>query len=209
MASKKPESEESREKRLSRIRGYYHADKDRKKSMNAAWRLANPEKVTAGMARWRAANKEKVKEGQAAWHRKNGRAWMKDLREGRKGPFGPDDGPDWQVKNRLDYLEKKRASTNRRRREVFLEALSRYGGDPPVCYCCGENIVMLLGLDHVSGGGNSHRKEYGNPKTSDLARRLGWPPLFRVACHSCNLGSHLNGGTCPHQKVHSKAVSSE
>jgi hypothetical protein len=34
---------------------------------------------------------------------------------------------------------------------------------------------------------------------SQWAKRNGWPPIFRVACHNCNHGLFRLGGICPHQ----------
>jgi hypothetical protein len=82
---------------------------------------------------------------------------------------------------------------------VALEALSHYGGEPPKCYCCGERLLLLLSLDHINGGGTKHRKETKMTRTCEWAKQNGWPTIFRVACHSCNLGAHLNGGICPHK----------
>lgn len=82
------------------------------------------------------------------------------------------------------------------RKRTQLEALQHYGGK---CFCCGEKETLFLGLDHIGGGGTQHREETGM-RTSAWAKKNGWPPIFQVACHNCNLGRHLNGGICPHQK---------
>jgi len=154
------------------------------------------------MQAWREANPGRTAALAKAWRQENptyNSTYMKQRSEGLIGPFTPADGPDWQARNREEYLKRKRKSTNQRRREVFLEALKVYGGDPPRCYCCGETIVMLLGLDHIEGGGTKHRREV-TTRMYEWAKRNNWPKIFRVACHSCNLGAHLNGGTCPHQE---------
>ncbi len=174
-----PESPEARVRRLARSRTY-----------NKKWREANSERQKKYFRDWRKGNPE------------YGVNYMKDRREGRIGPFGPEDGEDWQGRNREDFLKIKRENTNRRRREIFLEALQHYSGkEEPECYCCGEKTLQLLCLDHVDGGGNEHRREIGKIRVYVWAKREGWPPLFRVACHSCNTGAHLNGGVCPHQSA--------
>lgn len=150
--------------------------------------------------RYYQANKDRLLEANKEWRDQNSayvKTYMKGRREGMIGAFSPSDGPDWQARNREAFLATKRENTNRRRREVFFEALQTYGGQNPSCYCCGENVVMLLGLDHIDGGGNKHRKEIGG-HVHVWAKRHGWPRIFRVACHSCNLGTYLNGGVCPH-----------
>ncbi len=180
------ESKEARENRLDRYKRYYQKHKEKHLARNKEWREENP---------------ERVKEVQREWQRKYGREHMKKRREGLIGLHGPDDGDDWQERNREHHLAQKRENTNRRRQEVFMEALEHYGGSPPKCYCCGESIPILLCLDHVEGEGNKHRKENKISHLSQWAKRNDWPDLFRVACHSCNMGAHLNGGVCPHQQA--------
>lgn len=177
-----PESPAARTKRLARQRTYRSNNADKIATLNAAWRAEHPEQKEY-TKEWRARNPNYTKE------------WNRARREGRIGPFSAADGPDWQVRNRETFLEAKRESTNRRRREIFLEALNHYGGR---CYCCGDDEPLCLGLDHINGGGNEHRREIKD-RQAIWAKRHGWPALFRVACHSCNLAAHLNGGTCPHQ----------
>src|SRR5579859_5930888 len=41
-------------------------------------------------------------------------------------------------------------------------ALRQYGGDPPMCRCCGEPNVEFLTLDHIGGGGSAHRRVSGS-----------------------------------------------
>lgn len=187
-----PESPEARERRRQRVRDYHERHKEAHNQKARDWKKANPGVAEAQTREWRATHKGYV------------RQWMKERREGLKGPYGPEDGPDWQERSRQFWLEKKRESTNRRRQDIKLEALAHYSnGENPRCYCCGESHPLLLGLDHINGGGTKHRKEEKISKISQWAKRNNWPPIFRVACHSCNLGSHLNGGTCPHQETKS------
>lgn len=150
----------------------------------------------AGRYKQHKSNAEYLK----AWREDNPtytKQYMKGRREGVIGPYGPEDRVDWRERNRAEFLAAKRESTNRRRREVFEEALQRYGR---CCYCCGEREPLCLGLDHIEGKGNEHRREI-KMRAALWAKRNGWPPLFRVACHSCNLAAHLNGGTCPHKQA--------
>lgn len=78
------------------------------------------------------------------------------------------------------------------------EALAVYGRS---CYCCGESQPTFLSLDHIDGKGTEHRRAMGSRMSAvTWAKRHGWPPIFRTACHNCNQGAFLNGGTCPHQR---------
>lgn len=183
---KKNESSDAKTNRLTRSRSYHKEHRDEQIKSSRKWRDDHYEESLI-------ANRE--------WHRKYGKDYMKKRRTGLIGPFSKADGPDWKFRNREHFLALKRESANRRNREITVEGLKHYGGDNPRCYCCGESELLLLGLDHIAGGGAKHRKETGMRNTSGWAKNNNWPPIFRVACHSCNLGSHLNGGTCPHQKV--------
>ena len=55
-------------------------------------------------------------------------------------------------------IEIARARSRRYNQELRMECLTQYGGTPPVCACCGEGRVEFLGIDHISGGGQRHRK---------------------------------------------------
>jgi hypothetical protein len=89
-------------------------------------------------------------------------------------------------------------------RDIKAETFEAYGGAK--CYCCGETIFVLLGIDHMNNDGAQHRKEMTGSTRSGGGRvlylwlkRNNWPSGFQVACFSCNMGRHLNGGICPHQ----------
>lgn len=76
-------------------------------------------------------------------------------------------------------------------------AFDGYGG--PVCKCCGTTILAFLTIDHIDGGGYSHRRDNGL-QGSALYRWLvknNFPAGYRVLCFNCNSGRHINGGVCP------------
>lgn len=91
-----------------------------------------------------------------------------------------------------------RALATESHRRMRLEALTRYGGDPPTCACCGEGIVQFLAIDHVNGGGAEHRRAVGS-KVHLWLKRNGWPDGYQVLCHNCNSAKGFYG-TCPHQE---------
>jgi hypothetical protein len=88
--------------------------------------------------------------------------------------------------------------------KLKLEVFNAYGG--PICFCCGETIVLLLSVDHINNDGAAHRRELysrngrsGGKKLYRWLKQNHFPPGFQVACFSCNMGRHLNGGVCPHK----------
>ena len=87
-------------------------------------------------------------------------------------------------------------------RRLRLAALVFYGGEVPRCGCCGESEVKFLGIDHIEGGGNEHRKEMtqGGLHIYLWLRRNGYPEGFQVLCHNCNLSKGYYG-ECPHSII--------
>lgn len=92
--------------------------------------------------------------------------------------------------NKLWYQKKK---------QLRLEVLGRYGG---LCECCSEAHPEFLAIDHISGGGNKHRKILKGQYVSiyRFLKTNNYPLGFRVLCHNCNssIGYY---GYCPHKKI--------
>jgi hypothetical protein len=106
-----------------------------------------------------------------------------------------------------EYAKANRAvlSENRRiwRSTTKMEALRRYGGDPPRCACCDERHIEFLNLDHINGDGGAIRRV--NPRMSGLylalwLKKNGWPDGIRVLCWNCN-ASRGSYGYCPHERA--------
>jgi len=101
-------------------------------------------------------------------------------------------------------LASRAASERRRRQRAVLRCLRAYGGVKPVCFCCGENDIRFLTLDHVNNDGSKHRALLGCKPGSKMAFKLiklNFPTDFpiQVACFNCNLGRERNGTVCPHK----------
>lgn len=85
------------------------------------------------------------------------------------------------------------------RKKAKIDCLNAYGNK---CSCCGEDKVEFLGIDHVEGGGNKHRKKIGN-RVHFAVRKEGYPDKYRILCHNCNLSLGFFG-YCPHNKLLTK-----
>jgi hypothetical protein len=96
---------------------------------------------------------------------------------------------EWRKKN----LERDLLSKREDRKILRQKIISAYGGK---CACCGESRIEFLGIDHIGGGGNKHRKSIKNNLYSWLVKQ-NFPKGFRMLCHNCNqsLGHY---GYCPH-----------
>ena len=88
------------------------------------------------------------------------------------------------------------------------DAIAAYGG---FCYCCGEDNIKLLTLDHSFNDGNVSRRQARANRAfrggRDFYRYLqlqGYPQDLglRAACWNCNCGRQYNSnkGVCPHQE---------
>ncbi len=85
-----------------------------------------------------------------------------------------------------------------RKAAIRLEVLKYYSkSDTPNCACCGENHIQFLGIDHINGEGNKHRKSISNNLYKWLYKS-GFPAGFQVLCHNCNLARGFYG-RCPHE----------
>ncbi len=75
-----------------------------------------------------------------------------------------------------------------------------YGGK---CYCCGEDDIRFLTIDHINNDGKQHREEVGVGRTmTRWIIRNGFPDNIRLACYGCNMArAHAgNNGICPHEQ---------
>lgn len=109
--------------------------------------------------------------------------------------------------------EQSRLAAVRARARDKAAAMAAYGGR---CDCCGEARMSFLTIDHPLGDGAAHRRAiYGvrpdgpvrETRTGGGGHRMyrwlrisGYPAGFRVLCFNCNIGSHINGGVCPHRE---------
>jgi len=77
------------------------------------------------------------------------------------------------------------------------EVMSAYGGK---CQCCQEQELSFLSIDHINNDGAKHRKTVPGNQFYKWLKLNGFPSGYRVLCHNCNIGRHINGGVCPHQQ---------
>lgn len=92
-------------------------------------------------------------------------------------------------------------SSNRKARYLRYraDALHHYGEGDPKCVCCGETEPKFLAFDHIEGGGNQHRKTIPSGMGFfTWLQKNGYPPMFQLLCHNCNLAKGFYGA-CPHQ----------
>lgn len=93
--------------------------------------------------------------------------------------------------------EKYNLTTKRWRLRLRLEIINHYSKGKNCCNCCGENHLEFLAVDHIGGGGATHRKEVGVGKVYAWIKRNNFPDGFQILCHNCNLSFGFYG-YCPH-----------
>lgn len=67
-----------------------------------------------------------------------------------------------------------------------LDILSHYSNGDIRCVHCGFDDIRALSIDHIDGGGASHRKMTGNDIYGWL-KRNGYPDGYQVLCMNCQL----------------------
>lgn len=87
-----------------------------------------------------------------------------------------------------------------RYRKMRLDAIIRYGGDPPKCCCCGEQEYLFLTIHHIQNDGAEHRRAMKKKYTwgiYEYLRRHHYPEGYSVLCYNCNCAKGYYG-RCPH-----------
>jgi len=98
-------------------------------------------------------------------------------------------GENCQETRHLITYQKNATRTNRRRGDVWKEALIWYSdSNPPKCVVCSFNDIRALQLDHIKGNGAVFRREHPHLVSKSLAlwlRKCNWPEGYRVLCANC------------------------
>ena len=71
--------------------------------------------------------------------------------------------------------------------EIKKEVLAHYGKGRLACRMCGESWLACLSIDHINGGGRSHRKElnaYGYRFYKKL-KKANFPKGYQTLCMNC------------------------
>jgi hypothetical protein len=80
-----------------------------------------------------------------------------------------------------------------------LQVLEHYSKGKIECACCGDQTYEFLGVDHINGGGNAHRKKLKSKYILSWLVQNNFPTGYQVLCHNCNLAKGFYG-KCPHKR---------
>jgi hypothetical protein len=83
-----------------------------------------------------------------------------------------------------EYNKKQRNRSRMRRSAVIFQ----YGNQ---CVRCGEDDYTKLTIDHINGGGNSHRKEMSTNIIDYLYNNLVDKDGYQVLCYNCNCSKNV------------------
>jgi hypothetical protein len=76
--------------------------------------------------------------------------------------------------------------------------IAHYSDGSNSCKCCGETAIEFLTVDHIEGGGSSHRKQIGTGIIHYLLLN-NLPQGYQILCFNCNCAKGFFG-YCPHEK---------
>src|ERR1044072_6107964 len=98
----------------------------------------------------------------------------------------------------ITQLEYRRNYNNKVDRKAKLTVILHYSNNNPKCLCCNETDITKLTIDHINGGGKTHRKKLringGSPFYKWLIRQ-GLPKGYQILCLYCN-NSKFTGKKC-------------
>jgi hypothetical protein len=110
----------------------------------------------------------------------------------------------WRTENHEQWKYLLRKSAYKHRLKMKNIIFSHYSTNGEIkCGCCGEKEIKFLAVDHINGGGNTHRKVVSyNTGGTNFYRWLmknNYPKEFQILCFNCNWGKKMNNGICPHK----------
>ena len=136
--------------------------------------------------KWRQQNPDKDRERKRKFYKKNPDWWREYRKKRSQNP---------------EFKKKRREYQKKYYTKIRMMVLKHYGGKNPKCAICGENHIECLGIDHIRGGGNKHRKAFKGRYRSiyEFLYHNGFPEDFRVLCHNCNMSLAFYGYS-PYEK---------
>jgi hypothetical protein len=137
--------------------------------------------------RWREQNHERYRERK--------RKWIEENRDKVRGY-----GRKYYNLNKEKEITRIVIGNLNRYRKMRLDAILHYGGDPPKCFCCGEQEYQFLTIHHLENNAAAHRREMKGKYywgIYEFLKRSNYPGGYGVACYNCNsaIGHY---GVCPH-----------
>lgn len=161
------------------------AKKEKRRINSRNYRARNPDKVRTRNRNYREANHDKIIDMNKEYYISNRENLLQSKRI-------------YVLNNKEKVANCKKES----RRKARFQALVAYSKDQPLCECCRETDLDSLCIDHIDGGGNSHRRKIGKLAGYSFyiwLKKNKYPSGFRVLCLNCNDALGIFG-YCPHNQ---------
>lgn len=106
------------------------------------------------------------------------------------------------VEKNNNYIKNNKVKHNewatKSRKKLKTEVCSHYGNGVVKCNLCEESRLHILTIDHISGGGNKHRREEGiktGYSTYSWLKKNNYPEDFQVLCFNCQFKKRFEDST--------------
>jgi len=103
----------------------------------------------------------------------------------------PNYGTEYAKRRGKKYIKE---CNKKQAKKLRMDILNHYSNEKIICALCSCDIVEVLTIDHINGGGNKHRKKenmIGGSMLYRWLRKNNYPDGFRVLCRNCNWLEHL------------------
>lgn len=130
------------------------------------WNSENKDRMREYFKNYREQNREKI------------RMWDRDFKEREKGRLKKERHERY-VNNKERHAEYG-ANNRQRLKRTVIDSL---GGH---CFCCGENDIGFLTVEHLLKDGSQHRREVNGRVYSDILKQGSPRDKYAVLCMNCN-----------------------
>lgn len=77
--------------------------------------------------------------------------------------------------------------------KLRMAAIHHYSNGSDKCKICKIDIIALLCIDHIDGGGRKQRAKLGIHSIHKWLKSNQYPSGFQVLCYNCNFNKHFRG----------------
>ncbi|MDN5846516.1 MAG: hypothetical protein L0H53_09615 [Candidatus Nitrosocosmicus sp.] len=157
-----------KEKNTQCIKKYYQDHREEIREKSRQYYLSNRDVVIQRSKQYRESNRDRYNE------------WRRNHRNTNKEMY------------QNELLDRRN-----RKMELRKEVISHYSYGKNECACCKESIFEFLTVDHINGGGRTHRKTHGG-HFYEWLKSHNFPKGYQILCWNCNSTKGLYG-QCPHE----------
>lgn len=109
---------------------------------------------------------------------------------------------DSEIRSSVERNKNNKAQHKKRisiyRLKLWNLVLDHYGRK---CNCCGEEVTLLLTVDHVNNDGSFDKNNRSGTSLYRKVIKENYPDKYQILCFNCNMGKNRNKGICPHKMI--------